>query len=84
MLQSEEVRAGLLEQGERRARVAAGTAPRRTGGGADSIHAEAVLDGRDHAVAVGWDREHYYMIFHERGTRYLPARPFLVPAFENV
>lgn len=58
-------------------------APKRTGAGAASIHAELVLDGDEWTALVGWDREHYYMRFHELGTRTLPARPFLVPAVKG-
>lgn len=63
--------------------AAQNAAPRRTGGGAASIRAEAVLDGDSWTAAVGWDQLHYYMIFHELGTRTLPARPFLVPAVKG-
>lgn len=55
-------------------------APKDTGAGAASIHAEAVLDSREWVTLISWDREHFYMRFHETGTRELPARPFLVPA----
>ena len=56
-------------------------APKRTGTGAASIHAEPVLDGPEWTARASWDQLHFYMRFHELGTRYLPARPFLVPAF---
>lgn len=59
-------------------------APKDTGKGAFSIHSEAVLDGPEWTVRIGWDRERFYMYFHEAGTRKLPARPFLVPALEGV
>lgn len=55
-------------------------APKKSGEGAASIRAEAVLDGPEWTARVSWDREHYYMFFHERGTKYLDARPFLVPS----
>jgi hypothetical protein len=55
-------------------------APRATGAGADSIHAEPVLEGPSWTAQYSWDREHYYMSFHQLGTRSLPARPFLVPS----
>jgi HK97 gp10 family phage protein len=58
-------------------------APKHTGAGAASIHAEAVLDGPEWTARASWDQLHFYMRFHELGTRYLPARPFLVPAFEG-
>jgi HK97 gp10 family phage protein len=58
-------------------------APKRTGRGAASIRAEAVLDGPEWTVRISWDRERFYMYFKEKGTRQLPARPFLVPALEG-
>lgn len=62
-------------------RVVAG-APKDTGEGAASIRREPVLDGPDWTVRISWDRAHFYMYFHDRGTRRLPARPFLEPALE--
>ena len=58
-------------------------APRRTGGGAESIRSEPVLDGPDWTVRISWDREHFYMYFHEFGTKRLPDRPFLEPALDG-
>ena len=52
-------------------------APRNTGAGAASIHAEAA---GPNAYRVGWDRAHDYMRFPEFGTEHQPARPFLRPA----
>jgi HK97 gp10 family phage protein len=66
------------------ARDAAGRAPHRTGAGAASIRAEAVLDGPEWTAQVTWDQLHFYMYFHERGTSRLSARPFLVPALEGL
>lgn len=54
-------------------------APKLTGAGAASIQAE-MGEGE---VAISWSRERYYMKFHELGTQYLPARPFLVPALDR-
>lgn len=72
----------LMEFGEPvEARAKAG-APKRTGDGAGSIRREPVLDGPDWTVRISWDRPHYYMYFHDRGTEHLPARPFLEPALE--
>ena len=62
---------------------ARGQAPKATGAGAASIHAESVLDGQEWTAHASWDQLHRYMKFHELGTRYMPARPFLVPAFEG-
>jgi HK97 gp10 family phage protein len=55
-------------------------APKATGQGARSIHSEMVLLRGEWESLVSWDQEHYYMYFSEEGTRYLPPRPFLVPA----
>lgn len=72
----------LLEIGDQIAAEARSTAPRRTGQGADSIHAEP-QPGADPEVRVSWEREKYYMAFQERGTVRLPARPFLIPAADR-
>lgn len=58
-------------------------APKRTGAGARSIRSEFELDGTEPTVRISWDQDHYYLRFHELGTRYLPARPFLVPALDR-
>lgn len=71
------VRDELLRIGEDVARESAIRAPKRTGAGAASIRPEAVLDGDSWEVHVSWDRDHYYMYFHQVGTRKLPARPFM-------
>lgn len=76
------VMAELLEIGERIAAEARSRAPRRTGQGADSIHAEP-QPGTAPEVHVSWERDKYYMAFQERGTVRLPARPFLIPAADR-
>ena len=58
-------------------------APRLTGAGASSIRADQVVERGEQEVHICWDRDHYYMAFHEFGTRYLPARPFLEPTVEG-
>jgi HK97 gp10 family phage protein len=63
-------------------RDAQAAAPKRSGRGAASIGAEIVYEGVP-AVRVGWDVTHYYMRFHELGTKHLPARPFLRPAVDR-
>jgi HK97 gp10 family phage protein len=64
--------------------MARANAPHRTGLGAASIHTEVSFgDGGLPEVHASWSRERYYMRFHEEGTRRLPARPFLIPAFES-
>lgn len=55
-------------------------APKDTGAGAASIHAERQPDG---SVRVGWDDAHDYMRFHELGTEQMNARPFLRPAADR-
>jgi HK97 gp10 family phage protein len=57
-------------------------APKKTGAGAESIRSEPVLDGDQWTVRISWDRAHFYLYFHDRGTVHLPARPFLEPALE--
>jgi HK97 gp10 family phage protein len=84
------VRDYLMEVGDRIADDARGHAARApahrgpsSGHGADSIHAEASHEDGNWVVDVGWDRDHYYMRFVELGTRHMPARPFLRPAFDR-
>jgi HK97 gp10 family phage protein len=72
----------LMEMGRRVAAGAASDAPHRTGEGARSIHPEAHV-GLQPEVRVSWDQDHYYLRFHEMGTKHLPARPFLVPALDR-
>lgn len=55
-------------------------APKRTGAGAASIHAEYGRDRRGWHGDVSWDQRHFYMRFAELGTRKQRARPFLRPA----
>jgi len=52
-------------------------APKRTGAGSLSIRHELVL-GVLPEVRVSWDKDHYYMYFHQKGTRYMSPNPFLV------
>jgi hypothetical protein len=73
----------LLEASRPDLNQARGQAPKRTGAGAASIHAEAVLDGGEWTAHASWGQLQPYMIYHEKGDRYMPARPFLVPAFEG-
>lgn len=57
-------------------------APKKSGLGAASIRAQENYEGVP-SVRIGWDVEHYYMRFHEQGTKYLAARPFLLPAVDR-
>lgn len=58
-------------------------APKRTGRGAASIHAESVLDGPEITVHVSWSRDAFYMYFQDQGTSRLPALHFLEDALEG-
>lgn len=82
LARSVDVRDLLLDSAEPivgRARLGA---PKASTEGAASIRAEPVLDGPDWTVRISWDRDHFYLYFHDRGTVRLPARPFLEPALE--
>lgn len=60
------------------------SAPKRTGEAAASIHSEVVqVEGFGATVAVGPDREHFYLQFAEWGTATKPARPFMRPAWDS-
>ncbi|WP_422751345.1 HK97-gp10 family putative phage morphogenesis protein [Micromonospora sp. WMMD1219] len=72
----------LMEAGEPVEGYAKAGAPKRSGEGAESIRREPVLDGFVQTVRISWDRTHYYLYFHDRGTEHLPARPFMEPALE--
>jgi hypothetical protein len=65
----------IRETGERFAIEARAAAPRDSGGGADSIRAhESRAMG---ATDVGWDAEHYYLIFPEYGTEFQFEQRFM-------
>lgn len=55
------------------------TAPRRTGQGAESIHAEPAPNPAD-GFRVSWDRDHFYLGFSELGTTHQRPRPFVEQA----
>jgi len=82
ILRDPSMRDELLNAAEPRIELARAAAPKRTGLGAASIHAEAVLDGQEWEADVSWTQEHYYMKFQEEGWRYRGPHPFLAPAFE--
>lgn len=73
----------LMEVADGPVRLAQQMAPKKTGLGAASIRAEAVNTADGWEVDTSWDRDRYYMRFHELGTKFLPARPFLVPAWKD-
>lgn len=66
--------------GEQIAEDAADAAPKESGEGAASIRHEVGEDADGAYVRISWDRDHFYMFFHEVGTSRMPARPFLRPA----
>lgn len=55
-------------------------APKRTGRGAASIHAEPQLVHGEWVSQISWDRAHGYMAYQELGTRYMRPHSFLRPA----
>lgn len=83
LVRDESLRRELLASGGQIAAAAAADAPRRTGAGAASIHPEAVFEDAAWTVRVGWDQLHYYMRFHDLGTRYVPAQHFLEHALDR-
>jgi HK97 gp10 family phage protein len=70
--------------GDQVGRRAQALAPRRTGAGARSIHAEVITEGSHRFVAVSWDRRHFYMGFQELGTANMRPHPFLRPAASSI
>lgn len=58
-------------------------APRATGEGAESIQPWPGRDQGGPYADVSWDRDHFYMSFHEHGTHKHAARPFLGPALDR-
>lgn len=60
-----------------------GRAPKKTGEGAASIHSEvSKVEGFGATVAVGPDRDHFYLAFPEWGTARQPARPWMRPSWD--
>lgn len=59
--------------------VIAAAAPKRTGRGAASIHAEPAPNPAD-GFRVSWDRDHFYMSFQNNGTTHQRARRFVEEA----
>lgn len=76
---SAEMRVAILDAAQALVPGARGRAPKETGAGAASIHAEPFLDDGEWTARMSWAREMYYLRFSELGTRTLPARPFLSP-----
>lgn len=58
-------------------------APKLSGAGAASIHAEVDVDGDSVYADVSWTPEQFHMGFAETGTQHQPATPFLRPALDS-
>jgi hypothetical protein len=80
LARSLEIRDAVLDPAESRvARPAQVRAPKRTGFGASTIHAEADLGAAGWEAQVSWSPAANYLKFHELGTQHMEADPFLVP-----
>jgi HK97 gp10 family phage protein len=80
LARSAEIREAVHDPAESRVvRPAQARAPKRTGFGASTIHAEMALDVDGWEARVSWSPDAFYLKFHELGTRYMDADPFLVP-----
>ena len=75
------VLAGVEQVAEAAAGKMRGRAPKDTGEGAASIHVEP--DPDDPGFRIGWDPDHFYMLFPEFGTEQQPARPFMRPTADE-
>lgn len=75
--------AELLHAAQPVVEAARAAAPKRTGAGAASIHAEVVSTAGQAEIDISWSRDRFYLKFSELGTRKMPARPFLVPALDR-
>lgn len=82
LMRDREVRQALLSGGNILAIEAKRYAPRATGRGADSIHAQFAPGGKPE-VQVSWDRRHFYMYFHEYGAAHTPEHAFMRPALQH-
>lgn len=83
LLSDEETLDMLQEVGDTVADLARGKAPKMTGEGAESIHAEVEVDDEGGHADVSWDSDHFYLGFAETGTSHQPATPFLRPALDE-
>lgn len=80
LARSVEIRDALLDVAEAKVvRPARVRAPKLTGFGASTIHAEARLAGTAWEIDTSWSQDAFYLKFHELGDRYMHADPFLVP-----
>lgn len=83
LVHTEEAAALAQEVGDQVAALARENAPKRSGEGAASIHAEVDEDSTSVYADVSWDKDHFYMGFKETGTEHEPAQPFLRPALDS-
>jgi len=59
-------------------------APRRSGALAEGIHGEVVTSKQGQAVAdVSFNKKQWYGGLVEKGTKNMPAKPFIRPAFDE-
>jgi HK97 gp10 family phage protein len=80
LARSAEIREAVLDTAEARVvRPAQARAPKRTGFGASTIHAEMALDDGDWEARVSWSPQAFYLKFHQLGTQHMDADPFLAP-----
>lgn len=80
LARSVEIRDAVLDPAESRVVAPArARAPKRTGFGASTIHAETELGPDGWEAHVSWGLEANYMRHQQFGTRYMDADPFLVP-----
>lgn len=83
LVTSDEVRDLVEDVAEPVVAMARALAPKDSGRGASTIHSEMVLEDGEWEAHISWTwPDSYYLWFHEKGSRQLPARPFLVPALE--
>lgn len=83
LLYDADVKALVEEVGGMVADNAAAAAPKLTGAGAASIHAEVDADDQSVYADVSWTPDRYYLYFAEVGTSRQPATPFLRPALDS-
>lgn len=83
LLHDSDTEALMQDAGDAVAQNAAAGAPKRTGAGAASIHAEVESDAQSAYADISWDPQHFYMFFAEVGTGHESARPFLRPALDS-
>lgn len=72
------------EVGDELAELASDLAPKLSGEGAASIHAEVDVDSESAFADVSWDPDRFYMGFKELGTEHEPPHPFLRPALDSL